>query len=113
MSGLLYSVRVWVDPERGEDYIAWLTGGHVAEIAGEPGVLWAHLARLDEPDADGWVGFRTLYGFESRAAFDAYQNGDLYKSFAPAWQQYAGLFRIERETGPLLESHGSDGKTEQ
>lgn len=112
MSGLFYSVKVWVDPERGEDYIAWLTGGHVAEVAGEPGVLWAHLARMDEVAEDGWIGFQAAYGFESRAAFDAYQNGELNKSFAPAWQKYAGLFRIERAIGTLLESHGGDGKEE-
>ncbi|TNE61704.1 MAG: hypothetical protein EP335_14880 [Alphaproteobacteria bacterium] len=101
----LYSVKVWVDPDHGQDYLAWLTGGHVADVARAPGVLWAHLARLDDNAPDGWMAFQAVYAFESRPAFEVYQGSELYKSFMPIWQRYAHVFRIERQTGNIIESH--------
>src|SRR5690606_5027785 len=56
-----------------EEYIAWLTGGHVADvIAG--GAVRGQIARLDPgPEASGAVRIEVRYLFPDRAAFDRYE----------------------------------------
>ncbi len=102
----LYAVKVWVDPERGQAYINWLKGGHVAEVASAPGVIWARLIELEDCAPDGWLGFLALYAFESRQALEAYQTSDLFRSFAPIYKEFDGVFRAERAVGEVVEYHG-------
>lgn len=106
MAETLYVVKVWVDPSRGQAYIDWLKGGHVAEVAAVPGAIWARLVELDERADDGWLGFMALYAFESKHALEAYQKSDLFRSFAPIYKKFEGLFRVERATGDVVEYHG-------
>lgn len=105
MAEVIYTVKVWADPIGGQGYIDWLTGGHVAEVAGAPGVKWARLIRLEETAEDGWVGFMAVYAFENREALASYQASALFKSFTPIYEKYSGLFRVERALGEVIESH--------
>ena len=105
MADVLYTVKVWADPVRGQGYIDWLTGGHVAAVAGAPGVKWARLVRLEETAADGWAGYMAVYCFESRETLSAYQRSELFRSFTPVYEKYDGLFRLERALGEVIESH--------
>jgi len=105
MAEVIYTVKVWADPVAGQGYIDWLTGGHVAAVAANPGVKWARLTRLEETSPDGWTGFMAVYAFESREALSAYQASDLFKSFTPVYEKYNGLFRVERALGEVIESH--------
>lgn len=102
---ILYAVKVWVDPTKGQVYINWLNGGHVAEVASVPGVMWARLVELEDRADDGWLGFMALYAFESRQALEEYQKSDLFRSFAPVYKQFDGVFRVERVVGKVVECH--------
>ena len=71
-SPLIYVVRSWVDPERGQPYLDWLENKHMAEVVDQPGILWARRVMLDQPDDKGWRSCLLIYGFADRAALDAY-----------------------------------------
>jgi len=47
-AGFLYVVRSWVDPKAREAIMAWLDGGHVKEVVGQPGFLWCLRTDLSE-----------------------------------------------------------------
>lgn len=60
---LIYVVRCWVDPERGQPDLDWLKDKHMAEVVAEPGILWARRVMLDRADDAGWRFWRELEGF--------------------------------------------------
>lgn len=63
-----------LDAAAAEEYIAWLTGGHVADvIAG--GAASGQIARLDPAGAEAGSAARieVRYLFPDRAAFDRYE----------------------------------------
>ena len=70
----LYSVRsTFTNAEVRADFIAWLRGGHLADVV-KAGALDAEIVEFEaEHGAIGDV--ETRYHFASRAAFDAYANG--------------------------------------
>ena len=70
----LYSVRSsFTNAEVRADFIAWLKGGHLADVV-RAGALDAEMVELEA--ADGAPGeVETRYHFASREAFDAYANG--------------------------------------
>jgi len=70
----LYSVRsTFTNREVRAEFIAWLRGGHLADVV-KAGALDAEIVEFEaESGAIGDV--ETRYHFESRAAFDAYANG--------------------------------------
>ncbi len=105
---VVYAVLVWVDPVAGRDYLAWLEDGHVREVAAFPGIRWARRIRLEQRDADGWLGVLVLYGFENREALERYRASDLIRSFAPVYRRFGGTFRVTRFFGPVEEFVGDD-----
>jgi hypothetical protein len=70
----LYSVRsTFTNDEVRADFIAWLRGGHLADVV-KAGALDAELVEFEAlPGTQGDV--ETRYHFASREAFDAYANG--------------------------------------
>ncbi len=94
-----YIVRYWVTPEAEARLLAWLDGGHTAEVVAQPGFLWARRARLEETDSLGWRAFTTLYGLESKAALDAYFANPIREKFAREGAAFADVMRSERSWG--------------
>jgi hypothetical protein len=93
-------VRFWVAPEAEAQVLAWLEGGHVAEVLSQPGFLWCRRIRL--PPEDGWPGYSMIYGIASRAAFEAYNgNARLTAKFAAERAPFAASMRIDRFFGEV------------
>ena len=74
----LYSVRsTFTNAEARADFIAWLRGGHLADVV-KAGAIDAELVEFELPTdapAGAIADVETRYHFASRAAFDAYANG--------------------------------------
>jgi len=94
-----YLVRFWVDPKAEDRVIAWLKGGHMAEVVAIPGYLWANCIKLDEIDSLGWSGYANIYALESRAALEAYMANPIREKFARENAAFAGALRTERSWG--------------
>lgn len=94
-----YIVRFWVAPAAEARLLAWLDGGHTAEVVAQPGFLWARRIRLEETDALGWRAFCSIYGLESKAALDAYFKNPIREKFAREQTAFAGVMRAERSWG--------------
>jgi hypothetical protein len=93
-------VRFWVAPQAEAQVMRWLEGGHVAEVVGQPGFLWCKRLRLEPKD--GWNGYAMLYGIESRAAFETYNNNKkLMAKFAAERAQFETFMKIERFFGEV------------
>ena len=72
-----------------DEWLAWLRGGHVAEVVRVSGALGAEIVRLDAPPN----GYEVRYLLPSRAAFEAYE-----RDHAPRLRA-KGLKRFSAETG--------------
>jgi len=78
----VYIVQFWVDPDEGHKVIDWLRRTHLADVAGQPGFLWARMFELEQTDEDGWPAYMMTYGLESREALDAYFESDAPRRYA-------------------------------
>ncbi len=103
-AAVFYVVRFWVAPEGGDAVIKWLDERHMAEVAHQPGFLWARRIRLDQDAPDGWHAYLNLYGVESRAALERYFASADRARFAEEAKAYAGVLRTERAWGELVAS---------
>ena len=61
----------WVRPDGGQAVVDWLDRRHMAEVAEQPGFLWARRCRLEQDAEDGWHAHLMVYGLASRSALDA------------------------------------------
>lgn len=96
-------VRFWVAPEAEAPMMQWLDGGHIAEVARQPGFLWGRKINLHEKDAAGWSAWAMLYGIESRAAFEAYENNSALKAkFAKERAPFESRIRVDRFSGDTV-----------
>ncbi|MCW5774132.1 MAG: hypothetical protein KIT16_20990 [Rhodospirillaceae bacterium] len=100
-AGYCYIVRYWIAPAAEARVLAYLDGGHTAEMAALPGFLWARRLRFQDVDAMGWRGFATIYGLRSKAALDAYFADPIRDRFAGEQAAFAGVMRVERSWGPV------------
>jgi len=90
-------VRFWVDPQAEAKMLGWLDGGHMAEVASQPGFLWCKRIRLQENN------HMMIYGIESKAAFDAYEaNAALKAKFARERAPFEKHLKIERLAGEVV-----------
>ena len=95
-------VRVSIDPQAEAQLLAWLDGGHVAEVLSQKGFLWCKRLRLGSHE------FAMLYGIESRAAFEAYEaNAALKAKFARERAPFEKHMRIERFCGEAEASYAA------
>jgi len=69
---VIYCVQSWYHPSKGQPYLDWLEGKHMAEVLAEPGILTARRVMLDQTDENGWWSCLLIYEMENRAALDAY-----------------------------------------
>ena len=89
------AVRFTIDPKAEAQVLRWLDGGHAAEVVRQPGFLWCRRIK-------GNGGFMMLYGIESKAAFDAYENNhSLKKKFADERAPFEKHMKIERFHGEV------------
>jgi len=96
-------VRFSVEPQAEAQMLRWLDGGHVAEVLQQKGFLWCKRLRL------GAHEFAMLYGIESRAAFEAYENNTALKAkFARERAPFEKHMRIERFAGEVEQSFSTD-----
>ena len=114
-ASVLYMVRFWVSPEEGKPFLDWLNGGHIAEVVREPGFLWARQYQLEGLDENGWRAHITVYGVDTLESFKNYLNSRARERFMQESEQFKGLFRAERLSGPVdvdLPSPGHTGEEE-
>ena len=99
---VLYFVRVWVHPDHVDRLNAWLEGGHLAEVAAQPGFLWARRVRLQETGEDGWLSYMNVYAVSSLEALNAYwANDTLQARFRAEAAELADVIRVERCHGEV------------
>jgi hypothetical protein len=97
---LMVRFSITADAER--QVLAWLDGGHVADVLRQPGFLWCRRLRL------GAHEFAMIYGMESRAAFEKYEaNAALKAKFARERAPFEKHMRIERFAGEVEKSYGA------
>lgn len=94
--GYFLVVRFTVEPQAEEQVLAWLDGGHAAEVAGQPGFLWCKRIKVAERE------YAMIYGIRSRADFDAYENNKpLKEKFARERAPFEKHMKIDRFAGPV------------
>ena len=100
---VVFIVRFWIKPGAQDTVLAWLDGGHIAEVVGEPGFLWARRYRLDAKSGDGWPAYAMIYGLASMEELQTYFNGEAPKRFARerAEKGLDDLMRVERDWGTV------------
>ena len=102
---VLYAVRFWVSPEGLAQVLAWLDGGHNAEVVAQPGFLFANRIKLEQQGDDGWSSYLMLYGLESRQALDDYfANTALHEKFTQQRAPFIQHLRMDRAWGALESS---------
>ena len=95
-------VRFWVAPEAEAQVIGWLDGGHMAEVAAQPGFLWAKRIRI-EKNAEGWSGYSMIYGVSSKKDFLEYENNSALKAkFAKQRAPFEKHMKIDRFCGEVV-----------
>ena len=95
-------VRFFVAPQAEAQLLGWLDGGHMKEVASQPGFLWAKRIRTDR-NADGWSGYLMIYGIESKEAFDRYEkNLSLKSKFAKQRAPFEKHMKIDRFAGEVV-----------
>lgn len=100
MSECVYLVRVWINPKVEKDVLAWLDGGHTADVVGQPGFIEAHRYRLEQDAPDGWHAYVNLYVLESRQALENYFNdAKLHERFGRERAGFNDAIRTERSWG--------------
>jgi len=88
-------VKFSIQPRGVQEVLAWLDGGHAAEVLKQPGFLWCKRLKLD-----GEGSYMIMYGIESQAAFLAYENNaPLKKKFMAERAPFERHLRIERFHG--------------
>jgi hypothetical protein len=95
-------VRFSIEPHAEAQVLAWLDGGHVAEVLKQEGFLWCKRLRAGPHE------YAMLYGIESRSAFDAYEgNAALKAKFARERAPFEKHMRIERFSGEVEASYAA------
>ena len=100
---VVYVVRFWAAADAIDELMRWLDGGHMAEVASQPGFRSVKMLDVGEKDAQGWHAFANLYEVDSRADFEAYQrNAALQEKFAHQRETFAARMRFERFSGTVV-----------
>jgi hypothetical protein len=94
-----YIVRYWVAPAAEARLLAWLDGGHTAEMVAQPGFRSARRVRFAEADSLGWRAFATFYALDSKSALDEYFGSPVRARFGREAAAFAGEMRSERSWG--------------
>ena len=99
---VLYVVRFWVAPAGRQQVFAWLDGGHLTEVVGQPGFRFVKRLKLDQKGDDGWDSFMMIYGLESQQALDNYfANKALAEKFSRERAPFMQHLRMDRAWGAV------------
>ena len=100
---IVYLVKFWVKPGGEKKVFAWLDGGHLQDVVGQPGFLWASRYKLVDPDKDGWPAYAMIYGVKSAEALRAYFTSAATKRYGEEREQLGlnPLLRMDRNWGTL------------
>ena len=101
----VYFVRFWIDPTAATEILAWLDGGHIAEVVAQPGFLWAQRYRLEQDAPDGWHAYAMIYGLTSKAALEEYFKNPIHAKFKRENARFQTSMRTERMWGALDFTH--------
>lgn len=89
-------VRFSIDPQAEAQVLRWLDGGHAAEVVKQKGFLWCK--RLTGENHT----YMMVYGIESKAAFDSYENNHSLKAkFAQERAPFEKHMKIDRFHGEV------------
>ena len=89
-------VRFTIEPQAEGQVLRWLDGGHAAEVAKQPGFLWCRRLKCENHT------YVMLYGIESKAAFQAYENNrSLKKKFVEERAPFEKYMKIDRVHGEV------------
>lgn len=107
----VYFVRLWVDPRIEAPLLEWLdAGGHVRDVIGHPGFLWARRYRLAQDADDGWHAYVMLYGLESKARLETYfANAESQARFRRERAPFEAGLRMDRMWGALQSAVAAPG----
>ena len=97
----LYMVKNCVDPAHAERFLHWMEHKHMPDVLALPGVLWGRKVALEQKDEHGWDCHLLIYGFESRAALEAYLQGDARKGFWEELKAFDDIHHGERVFGTI------------
>ncbi len=97
----LYMVKNYVDPVFEGPFLHWMETKHMPDVLALPGVLWGRKVALEQKDERGWDCHLLIYGFESRAALDAYLKGDARKGFWEELKAFDDIHSGERFFGAV------------
>ena len=90
-------VRFSIAPQAEKQVLDWLDGGHMAEVAGQPGFLWCKRIKTAPQE------YLMIYGIESRAAFNSYEGNSVLKAkFAKERAPFEKYMKIERRAGEVV-----------
>ena len=71
------------------------------DVLALPGVLWGRKVALEQTDERGWDCHLLIYGFESRAALDAYLASDARTGFWNELKAFDDIHDGERMYGTV------------
>ena len=95
-------VRFYIAPQAEAQVLGWLDGGHMAEVAGQPGFLWCKRIRI-EKNPQGWNGYSMIYGIASKKDFMNYENNAALKGrFAKERAPFEKHMKIDRFAGEVV-----------
>ena len=97
----VYIVRFWVHPDGHDRLMAWLEGGHMAEVIAQPGFLWVRRVRLAQASNDGWSAHMMIYGLDSQASLERYFASALPAKFAAERAPFEHQLRMDRAWGDI------------
>jgi hypothetical protein len=97
----LYVVRWWVEPRAEAKVLAWMSGGHMAEVADHAGAHWARCVKLDQKDEKGWQAYQNIYGVPSRAELEPYFQHPVTAKIAAEIKVFGDVIRIQRGIGAV------------
>ena len=85
--------------------LAWLDGGHIAEVVSQPGFRWAKRYRLEQDAEDGWHAYAMIYGVDSKTALEAYFVNPIHEKFKRENARFTASLRTDRMWGATDFSH--------
>lgn len=97
MSGVVYLVKVEVDPGSAAAWDSWNTAQHIPDVLRQPGFVRATKWKVEGGAKDGWLEYWIGYEAESREALEAYLTGDAVKGLrADQLARFGPVVRLSR-----------------